>query len=239
MIPLSWTIGASNAVTETRGPLGAAVEPQGSGVYWLGFDHRNPANFPANWAVMFGASDGRRANLTHSAVTALGRRLNIVTFVNTTNMASGDRATLLCIGSPADFYAENYGGASGGVHSNLGTRDIGTYGHFPMMTAMRNSVFIPVHATIATGTAGPTESTSNLAPNLRIVRASAGVYTLYIGKYKSSDLCSAFNLSNGQPIGPTAFNEAAGTITLTVPGGSDPGACTLSGFVIVRDRPEV
>lgn len=233
LIPISWTVNGSNVVTETRGPLGAEVTPQGSGVYWITYDWLNLPNYPANWAEVVGASDGRNVSISHSSVSAAGRVTTIVTFEDGANMGNGETATLMMVGSPEGEYRANYGGASGGVHSDLATRDISNYGHFPMMGPMRNAVFIPIHAVIAASTAGPTEATSNLPPGVRIVRASSGVYTLYIGKYKSSDICCAFNLSNGAAIGPTAFGGDAGTITLTAPSG-DPGACTLSGFVVVR-----
>lgn len=230
---VSWTVNGSNVVTETRGAPGVVVEGQGSGVYWISFDNRTPPNFPANWSEIVNASDGRRASISHSAETSAGRKIIIVEFEDGANMGNGEHASYLAIGSTSDWYTANYGGASGGVHSDYVARDIGNYSQFPLRTTIPGAVFIPVSLIIAAGTSGPSAAVSPLPPNFRIVRASAGVYTIYIGRFKDSELVCGFQLSGGTAIGATAWNGAAGTITLTAPGG-DPGLKALTGFILVK-----
>jgi hypothetical protein len=230
---VSWTVNGSNVVTEVRGAPGAAVEGQGSGVYWISFDNRTPPNFPDNWSEIVNASDGRRASISHSAVTAAGRKIIIVTFEDGANMGNGEHASYLAIGSTYDWYEANYGGESGGVHSDYVARDIGTYSQFPLLTTIPGAVFIPVRVTIASGAGGPTAASSPLAPNFRIVRASSGVYTIYIGRFLDADLVCGFQLSGGTAIGATDWDGAAGTITLTAPGG-DPGVKVLTGYILVK-----
>jgi hypothetical protein len=229
ILSVGWTVDGSNLVTETRGPLGAVVEPQGSGVYQIKFDHATPRYYPDNWATLFGASDGRK--VAFSTATDGARTTVIVTFTDDTNMTNGERADILLRG-PASVYPRIYGGASGGVHSEFAGRDIHTYATYKTEVGLRESRFYPIHATIAASTAGPTEATSNLPPGFRITRTGAGVYQLYIGKFPADQVTCGFQLDDGTAVGVTAVDGPAGTLTLTAVGG-DPGATVLCGWIVV------
>lgn len=234
--PVGWTVNGSNVVTETRGPLGITVSPQGSGVYHITYDHQTPFAFPENFAEIFSATDGRNVNITHTESD--GDTTVIITFVNAVNMANGDRASYAAIG-PVGEYVSNYGATvAGGVHNNLQTRDVHIYLNYIARVAMRESSLIPLFADIAAGTAGPTEASSNLPPGSRIVRTGVGVYDIYIGKFPEAGLIVFANLANGNKIGVSAIDGAAGTITLTTNPAADPGATGLNVLIMAKTQSE-
>lgn len=233
VVPVGWTTDAGGEVTETRGPLGAAVTRTGVGEYSITFDHNAPFGFEEHWAKVQGASNGRTATFTYTAVG--NRKTVVMTFTGVAaNMGAGDRASVFFIG-PNTTYPLNYGGASGGVHSDLQARDVKNYTSYPADSPLRECVLVPFHAAIGATTSGPTEATSSLPHGMRIVRTGAGVYSIYCGKLPTGGLVAdAFTLANGTKIGITAVDEAAGTLTLTAVGGVDPGATVLSGLMAFR-----
>lgn len=232
-IPVGWTTDSSGDVTSTRGPLGTSVSRTGTGEYTVVFDHNAPYNLQSTWAKLFGASDGRRADMTFSSS---GSKTDIVvTFEDAANMGDGERASIFLIG-PVSEYPANYGAtAAGGVHSDLSQRHVKNYRNYVCKDLIRGGIFMPLHVDIATGTTGPVEANSNLPPGVRIERTGSGVYALYVGALPTNGLIAeTVSLDSGAAIGVTAVNDATGVITITAPGG-DPGATTLSALLYLKN----
>lgn len=228
--PVGWTSDGSGNVTETRGPLGTTVERTGIGEYTITL----PVNLPYQWETLYaklqGASDGRNADFAYGTGAEL-----VMTFADGANMGNGERASVFLFG-PASDYPANYGGASGGVHASPSVRDFKNHASYESLGFIRGGVLVPFHATIATGTAGPTEATSNLPAGMRLRRTGAGAYELYVGKLPAGGLIAeTVRLSSGAAIGITAVNEDTGVITMVAPGG-DPGATVLTGLLYLKHQ---
>lgn len=222
LYPLGWITDGAGDVTQTAAPHGCTVEHTGAGEYTVQF----PCSFPGlqnRWVDLFANSIGQGASFAYPG----GAPQRVVITLDA-DMGDGERTSVTWFGSVTK-YPNNYGGASGGVHSDLISRDIHNYGHTHHRSPLRNSTFIPIRAILNTTGIG---SASRLAPSTRLIRVSPGVYTLYIGKFKEDGIVGALSCSDGEAIGVTAVDGAAGTITLTRPSGDPAGPVTLGGYII-------
>ena len=232
MLPVSWEVTAG-APKMLVAPLGTTVADAGAGIYDITFPFKEPHHFEENWALTFGESAGRQAAIAVQTSTDASFVVR-VTFHAGVDMGVGDTAHFLAMGSPKGYEA-NYGATNaGGVHSDLISRDIHNSLHYPQMSSMRAITLYPFSVTMGATTTGPDASLSRIPSSTRIERTGVGVYVIYIGSFPTDGICAAFSADDGTAVGVTAYDEAAGTLTVTA--ASELAGDTLSGFVIAKTQ---